>query len=469
MKRTLTSILLILSLLFSTVSFSACSILGTENKQPENVNKDDANTTPDTGKTDGNKIPSQEDIKVPMNVQEMLEGKYSDFEIPREKLLGALEDALAKIDYALPTFTNKFPNECSKDNVYPAIDNNDGRSTWTTGFWTGILWHAYELAELVDGDDITRQLQYKKVANGQVPTFYQRIEEKNGVNHHDMGFLYTPSCVAAYKLAGNETGKEAALMAADHLITRYHEEAEFIQAWGNVGADDNYRLIVDCLLNIPLLYWATEVTGDEKYADIAYKHFLTTVEVCYREDGSTYHTYYFDQETGEPLYGATAQGASDESTWARGQAWGMYGPMLTYIYVQDEKALETFITAANYYLSYLPSDYVAYWDLSFGDGAYEPKDSSSAAIAVCAMLEAIKHMDENDPQRRVFVNACNRIMNSLIDSYTTKNVPEANGLLLHGTYSKPGNNGIDEMTTWGDYFYMEALHRMLDPEWELYW
>ena len=138
MKRTLTSILLIISLLFSTVSFSACSILGTENKQPENVNKDDANTTPDTGKSDGNKIPSQEDIKVPMNVQEMLEGKYSDFEIPREKLLGALEDALAKIDYALPTFTNKFPNECSKDNVYPAIDNNDGRSTWTTGFWTGI-------------------------------------------------------------------------------------------------------------------------------------------------------------------------------------------------------------------------------------------------------------------------------------------------------------------------------------------
>ena len=85
------------------------------------------------------------------------------------------------------------------------------------------------------------------------------------------------------------------------------------------------------------------------------------------------------------------------------------------------------------------------------------------------MLEAIKYMDENDPQRRLYVNACNRIMNSLIDNYTTKNLPNANGLLLHGTYSKPGNNGIDEMTTWGDYFYMEALHRMLDPSWDLYW
>ena len=191
--------------------------------------------------------------------------------------------------------------------------------------------------------------------------------------------------------------------------------------------------------------------------------------MCYRDDGSTYHTYYFDKETGEPLYGATAQGASDESTWARGQAWGMYGPMLTYIYTKDEKALETFISAANYFLEYLPADYVAYWDLSFSDGAYEPRDSSSAAIAVCAMLEAIKHMDKDDPQRRVFVNACNRIMDSLIDHYTTKYHSEANGLLLQGTYSKPGNNGIDEMTTWGDYFYMEALHRMLDPEWDLYW
>jgi unsaturated chondroitin disaccharide hydrolase len=284
-----------------------------------------------------------------------------------------------------------------------------------------------------------------------------------------MGFLYSPSCVAAYKLTGNEQAKEAAILAADHLISRYHQTGEFIQAWGSVGADDNYRLIVDCLMNIPLLYWATEATGDPIYRDIAYKHFKTTISVCYREDGSTYHTFYFDKNTGAPLKGVTHQGASDDSTWARGQAWGMYGPLLTYIYVKDERALDTFKSAANYYLTYLPEDYVAYWDLSFTDGSNEPRDSSSAAIAVCAMLEAIKHMDEDDPERRLYVNACNRIMNSLIDSYTTKDVPEANGLLLHGTYSKPGNHGVDEMTNWGDYFYMEALHRMLDPDWDLYW
>ena len=440
MKKIVTSLILLFALLFDVISFTGCS----RGEQPDVGGSDDKGP----------------EVQIPVDLQEMLEGKYSDYEIPREKLEYALAEVIKKVDYALPTFTDMFPNECSKNNVYAAIDNNDGRGTWTTGFWTGILWHAYELT----GDE-----RYKTVALGHVPSFYERIDQKQGVNHHDMGFLYIPSCVAAYKLTSDSQAKRAAIKAADHLITRYHESAEFIQAWGSVGADDNYRLIVDCLLNIPLLYWASEVTGDAKYKDIAYKHFKTTVSVCYREDGSTYHTYYFDKVTGLPLRGATAQGASDDSTWSRGQAWGMYGPMLTYIYIKDEQALETFIDAANYYLAYLPADYVAFWDLSFTDGDYEPKDSSSAAIAVCAMLEAIKCMDESDPQRRVFVNACHRIMNSLIDNYLTSAIPEANGLLLHGTYSKPGNNGVDEMTSWGDYFFMEALHRMLDPDWDLYW
>lgn len=382
--------------------------------------------------------------------------KYYGEELSREKLEYALECALDKIDYALPTFTDKFPSHSSKNNVYSAVENTSG---WNTGFWTGILWHAYQLT----GDE-----RYLEVASGQIDSYYHRIENKIGVNHHDMGFVFMPSCVAAYDITGDTKAREAALMAADHLITRYHEGAGFIQAWGNVGADDNYRLIVDCLMNIPLLYWASAETGDPKYRDIAYNHFNTTVDVCYREDGSTYHTYYFDKETGEPLRGVTAQGASDESTWSRGQAWAMYGPLLTYIYIKDQKALDAFCNSADYYLEYLPEDHIAYWDLSFTSGD-EPRDSSSAAIALCALLEGVKHMDDSDPRRAKYAEAAKNIMNSLIDDYTTRNVPEANGLLLHATYSKPGGNGVDEMNIWGDYFYMEALHRMLDPEWELYW
>jgi hypothetical protein len=205
MRKRIISLALTLVLLINSLMLSACSFVlgGAPDDQGGSVTPGDENGgnscnegDNDDGATDDDGQ-VEDDHLVSPDVLAMLDGKYSDFEIPREKLEGALADAIAKIDYALPTFTDKFPNECSKNNVYTAIDNNDGRSTWTTGFWTGILWHAYELT----GDN-----KYKSVANGHVPTFYDRIFYKNGVNHHDMGFLFTPSCVASYKLDGNVLG-----------------------------------------------------------------------------------------------------------------------------------------------------------------------------------------------------------------------------------------------------------------------
>ena len=384
--------------------------------------------------------------------------KFKKFEVSEEKLKYALEETLKKIDYMMEYFApNEFPAENSIGQRYGKVGNVGG---WGTGFYSGILWHAYEL---------TGKEKYKERALAQIPSYYKRIDEKIGVNHHDMGFVFIPSCVAAYKLEKNEQAKEAAIKAAEHLCTRYHDKGRFIQAWGAVDDPTKYRLIVDCLLNIPLLYWAYEVTGDKSFDDIAYQHFKTTIEVCCRADASTFHTYYFDVETGLPKYGATAQGASDDSAWARGQTWGIYGPMLTYIYKKDDKALQTFKATANYFLNHLPEDYIPYWDLQYTDGDGEPKDSSAAAIALCGILEGIKHMDKDDPLRDIYVNACNRMMDSLIDGYLTKDDEKANGLLFHATYSKPARLGVDEMNIWGCYFYMEALHRMLDPEWKLYW
>ena len=383
--------------------------------------------------------------------------RFTDFDLPMSKLESALEEAKKKVDLGLECFGVDFPREYSVNNVYGKMGNTGG---WGTGFWTGILWHIFEL---------TGNEKYKEAALAQIPSYTKRIVEKIGVNHHDMGFVFTPSCVAAYKLTGNEEAKNAAIMAADHLLTRYHEKGKFIQAWGNVNDPNSYRLIIDCLLNIPLLYWTAEATGNNMYDELAYNHFKTTIEVCCREDASTYHTYYFDPETGNPLRGVTAQGAANDSAWARGQSWGSYGPLLTYIYKKDQRALQTFKATTNYFLNNLPEDYVPYWDLSFTDGDGEPKDSSAAAITVCAMLEGVKHMDKDDPLRAIYVNASKRIMNSLIDNYLTKDIPEANGLLLHAVYSKPAKLAVDEMNIWGCYFYMEALHRMIDPEWKLYW
>lgn len=383
--------------------------------------------------------------------------KYSEFRVSREKLESALKVCERQVNKCLETVGTIFPREYSEGNVYGSWENRAG---WGSGFWTGILWHLYEL---------TGNEKYKETALAHIPSYTKRISEKIGVNHHDMGFLFSPSCIAAYKLVGNEEGKAAAIMAADHLLSRYQEKGEFIQAWGNVSDPKDYRLIIDCLLNIPLLYWTAEVTGDESYAVKAFKHFNSTVDNVCRADASTYHTYYFDPETGAPVRGCTHQGAYDDSAWARGQAWGIYGPLLTYIYKKDEKAMKIFKATTNYLLNNLPSDYVAYWDLCYNDGDDQPRDTSTNAIAMCGMLEGIKYMDENDPLRAIYVNAIHRMMDVLIDKYLPAADDKANGILLGQTYALPQGIGINEHNIWGDYFFMEALHRMLNPDWKLYW
>jgi len=375
--------------------------------------------------------------------------------LTQEQIKEAFTQVLKKIDMNLDTFTYKFPAESSQGNVYPTIENTKG---WGTGFWTGMLWLAYE---------VTGDAKYRKVAEIQLESFKKRIDEKIGVNHHDMGFLYSPSCVAAYKLTGNETARDSAIKAAEHLATRYREKGGFIQAWGDINDPTKYRLIIDCLMNIPLLFWAREVTKNSKYYDIAYTHLKTTMANIFREDGSTFHTYYFDPETGAPVKGVTHQGFSNDSCWARGQAWGIYGLALGYSYTGDESIVELYKKVANYFLNRLPEDYVCYWDLIFTSGN-EERDSSAAAIAVCGLLEMNKVLADNDPDKQIYSNAAQLILKSLIENYSTKDMPESNGLLLHAVYAKPQGIGIDECNIWGDYYYMEALVRLM-KDWKPYW
>ncbi|MEG0648713.1 MAG: glycoside hydrolase family 88 protein [Oscillospiraceae bacterium] len=380
--------------------------------------------------------------------------------INKQELLAAVKCATDVLHTNLKDYTHKFQDSNSRDNIYPATENVE----WTTGFCTGEYWLAYELS----GD-----VAFKDAALVQVDSFKERIDKKIDVNHHDMGFLYTPSCVAAYKLTGSETGKKAALLAADNLVARFHEKGQFLQAWGELGAEDNYRLIIDCLLNLPLLFWASEETGDNNYRDKAIRHMKTSLANLVREDSSTYHTYFFNPETGEPLRGVTAQGYRDGSAWARGQAWGIYGTALAYVYTGDEQCIELFRRVTDFFIDKLPKDNVPYWDLDFTDGSNEPKDSSAGAIAVCGMLEMAKHLpkDEGDKYKTVAM----KILKSLIDSYAVKTPVVGTGLLLHGVYAKnspynpiPKDRGVDECNTWGDYFYMEALARSL-TDWKLYW
>ena len=396
-----------------------------------------------------------------MELTKEVREKFSkETELPKEMLFGALHEALKKIDGNTKTFINTFPRPCSTNYVYPGILNGGEWDDWTSGFWTGMLWLAYE---------ITGEERYRKTAFFQIKSYDERITNKVAVNHHDLGFLYTPSVVAGYKITGNERAKQAGLKAANHLLGRYKEKGEFIQAWGDLNDPTAYRLIIDCNLNVPLLFWASEVTGDSKYREIATKHINTAAKVVVREDSSTHHTFYFDPETGNPVKGVTAQGAGDDSAWARGQAWGVYGFPLAYSYLKDEKFVELFKRVTNYFLNHLPSDDICYWDLMFDENSGEERDTSSAAIAVCGMLEMIKYLPDSDPDKKIYENAVNSIMKSLITKYTTKNIEYSNGLLTQAVYSKPNGSGVDECCIWGDYFYMEALVRIMKPEWKKYW
>jgi len=370
----------------------------------------------------------------------------------KEVLEAALSDALKKIDQLWDDMGGLFPAESSVDNVYPAVENDRG---WNEGFWTGMLWLAYEAT----GDE-----KYKERALSHLPSYEKRIDEKLGTTTHDMGFIYIPSCVAAYKLEGNEQGKRSAIKAADHLLGRYIVPGDFIQAWGEVGA--SLRLIIDCMNNIPLLFWASEVTGDKNYYEKAYNHAITTINNIIREDATTHHTFFFTPE-GEPLHGKTAQGASDDSCWARGQAWIVSGLPQTYKYTKNPEFVPLFEKLANVFINRLPEDFVPFWDLTFTDGDNEERDSASGAIASCGILEMLDHI-EDEKVRAVYEGAVDKIMYSLYTKYSTKDTPESNGLLLHAVYNRRGGFGVDECNIWGCYYYMEALVRLLKGT-KAYW
>ncbi len=382
-----------------------------------------------------------------------------------EEIREAMDFAVKQTEENLAVFTENFPHCCSEKDFYQPGPNRN----WTTGFWTGEVWLSYE-----QETDPEKKAALKKAADIQVASFLDRINRHEEVDHHDMGFLYSLSCVAAWKLTGSEAGKEAAVKAADQLISRFQPVGEFIQAWGEMGAKDNYRFIIDCLLNLPLLYWAAEETGEEKYRDVAEKHIRTALANVIREDDSTWHTFFMNPETGAPDHGATCQGYKDGSAWARGQAWGVYGTAIGYRYTKRPEYIGYFRRVTRYFLEHLPKDLCPYWDLTFGDGdEEEPRDSSSAVIAICGMQEMSRHLEGDEAA--YYTSIARKLMKAMIDRYAVKDDKKSNGLLLHGTYSKktPYNTctpeGVDECVIWGDYFYMEAMERFLNPDWIIYW
>lgn len=240
-----------------------------------------------------------------------------------------LENLLEKIEHNGLRFGGRIP-ECHME--YDGKYRLGSGGGWTDSFWVGILYLAYAY---------TGQEKYLALADGYQDFFRRRIvntEESNQENgylklDHDVGFLFSITQAARYRLTRDPEAKEIALKAANVLMERYHEKGGFIRAWDTWKWDTDQefirekkgKVIIDSMMNLPLLFWAYQETGGEEYYRVAKTHADTVMRYMVRGDGSTYHTYNFDPETGAPLQGRTRQGYSDQSCWSRGQAWAIYG------------------------------------------------------------------------------------------------------------------------------------------------
>ena len=380
-------------------------------------------------------------------------------------IAGAVADAVATVRRNIETFGGQYPGDTTVNNRYalrPAEGGIQlgGNRGWTTSFWAGLKWLSWELT----GDDT-----FKDAALVNAADFARRVRAGEDLDTHDLGFLYSLSSVPAWRLLHDEDQRAAALLAADHLMLRFLEPAGIIQAWGDLSdPKQRGRTIIDSLMNMPLLIWASEETGDPRYRDAARRHTEQLRQHILRDDNSTFHTFYWDAETGEPLRGGTEQGAFDDSCWARGQAWGIFGFSMNYKETGDQGLLDAAWRCADYFLSHLPIDLIPFWDLVYTEGSDAPRDSSSAAIAVCGLIE-LASVDP-DPERAArATDAADRILASLIENYTPETPEASDALQLHGVYDLPKNVGVDEGTLWGDYFYLEALTRASLPGWRAYW
>ncbi|AIQ27018.1 glucuronyl hydrolase [Paenibacillus sp. FSL P4-0081] len=360
----------------------------------------------------------------------------------------AIEDALGVTKRNILRFGDRFPHVSTDGEHYTLNDNTE----WTAGFWSGILWLCSEYSE----DPV-----YREQALRTVRSFRHRMDHKIIFDHHDIGFLYSLSSKAQWIIEQDTGAAQLTLEAADMLMKRWREAAGLIQAWGPEGDSVNGgRIIIDCLLNLPLLLWAHEHTGVASYRRVAELHARKARRFLVRGDGSSYHTFYFDPATGDAIRGGTHQGYGDGSTWTRGQAWGIYGFALISRYLQSAEMLETAKQLGRYFVSQLPEDGVAYWDFDAPVGPDTKRDSSASAIAACGLLEIAAQLGEADPEYRFFREAAEAAVRALAEHYSTHGSGEAEGLLKHGSYSVRAGDSPDDYTIWGDYYYLEALMRL---------
>ncbi len=342
-----------------------------------------------------------------------------------------------------------------KDGRYEDLDAAGGISGWTNGFWPGMLWQMYEAT----GDE-----SYKAAAQKIDERLEEALQEFETLGH-DVGFMYIPSSVANYRKTGDKCAYRRALHAATILAGRYNPTGRFIRAWNHrisvldIRDDVSGLIIIDCMINLPLLYWASKETGDSRFAQIAVNHAKTAQQYIVRDDGSTNHMADFDSATGEFLSNPGGQGYGVGSCWSRGLSWAIYGFALSYRYTGDESFLATAKKCAHYAIASLAvNDWLPLVDYRAPE---EPVkyDSTAGMATACGLLEIAEHV--GDLEKKLYIEAAFRILRACDAKFNNWN-PDEDAIVGYGTmfYHDDYNMGTHVPIIYGDYYLVEAILRL---------
>jgi unsaturated chondroitin disaccharide hydrolase len=324
-------------------------------------------------------------------------------------------------------------------------------SNWTSSFFTGMALLAWRL---------TGDVYYLKQVNRLAPHYRLKVFEHGADTMHDLGFLYSLYSVALYKLTGEASHREVGLRAAEVLASRFEPKGKYIRAWGRMDERDTTYAglaIIDSMMNLPLLFWAAAELNNQDYFNIALQHAETTLRHFVRPDGSVFHAYRFDLESGRPVEPDNYCGFRVESHWARGAAWGIYGFALTYGYTRQQHYLETAIKLARNFVENLDEQSIPVWDFNLHEGEERLRDSSAAAIAVCGLKELLRHA----PEQCELKGAAARMVARLCSAEYLNSDSACPALLRNAQVGDGQGRAQNVYASWGDYFFMEALSREL--------
>jgi len=357
---------------------------------------------------------------------------------------GELDKALVQMEKSLEWFGDRIASPRSmEDGEVRLVPSRD----WTSGFYPGILWMLYDYT----GADL-----WKEVAHNFSMTLEQ--EKYNG-GTHDMGLKLFCSLGNGYQLTGDSTYREILLQGAKTLTGRYNPTVGSIRSWDFNKKEWEYPVIIDNMMNLELLFWATKETGDSSYYDIAISHSENTMRDHYRPDHSSYHVISYDTLRGDIEKRNTHQGDSHESAWSRGQAWGLYGFTMAFRETGEKKFLDHARRIASFLLDHpnLPADLIPYWDYDVPGTDSVPRDASAAAVTASALIE----LSEYCPGEKLkYLMAAEQILHSLAsDNYRIQGDYPHPFLLDHSTGSYPKSSEVDCPIIYADYYFIESLLR----------